>query len=132
MSMSDPIADMLTRVRNGQMAKKEFVAVPASKMKKSILDVLKGEGYIMGYTEDKDDAGHPVLNVELKYHNGAGVISEVKRMSRPGLRAYSGTHDIPMIRNGLGVVIVSTSQGVMTDMQAKDLNIGGELICSVF
>ena len=131
MSMTDPIADMLSRIRNGLHANKSHVEVPASKVKRNILEVLKAEGYIRGYEEVKD-AKHPTLLVELKYSGGQSVISEISRVSRPGLRAYSSAHDIPLIRNGLGILVVSTSQGVMTDTQAKEQHIGGELLCQVF
>ena len=131
MGMTDPIADMLSRIRNGLQAKKKHVLVPASKLKKSILDVMVEEGYIRGYA-DVADAKHPTLSVELKYSGGRPVISEISRMSRPGLRRYAGSKDIPMIRNGLGVAILSTSKGVMTDTQAKQDNLGGELLCQIF
>lgn len=131
MSMTDPIADMLSRVRNGLQAKKKTVEVPASKVKRSILTVLADEGYIRGFSE-VEGAKHPTLSVELKYSGGKSVISEISRFSRPGLRQYSGAKDIPMVANGLGVVVVSTSKGVMTDTQAKEQNLGGELLCKVF
>lgn len=131
MGMTDPIADMLTRIRNGLQARKQFVEVPASKLKKSILDVMVQEGYIRGYT-DLEGAKHPTLSVELKYSGGRPVITEISRKSRPGLRQYTGSKGIPMVRNGLGVSILSTSQGVMTDTQAKQGNLGGELICEIF
>ena len=130
MGMTDPIADMLTRIRNGLQARKKVVEVPASKLKKSILDVMVQEGYIRGYT-DVEGAKHPTLAVELKYSAGRPVISEISRVSRPGLRQYSGSKNIPMIRNGLGVSILSTSKGVMTDTQAKQDNLGGELLCKI-
>lgn len=131
MTMTDPIADMLSRIRNGLQAKKKFVEVPTSKVKNSILQVLTDEGYIRGFG-NVEDAKHPTLSVELKYSGGRSAISEISRFSRPGLRRYSKSDEIPMVRNGLGVVIVSTSKGVMTDTQAKDQNLGGELLCKVF
>lgn len=132
MTMTDPIADMLTRIRNGQQAKKETVLVPASGLKKSVLNVLKTEGYIRSFSEATDAAGHPALNVELKYQGDQGVISEISRVSRPGLRKYFSSHDLPRVRNGLGVAIVSTSKGVMGDADAREQNVGGEVLCTVF
>lgn len=131
MGMTDPIADMLARIRNGLQAKKKHVDVPASKLKKSILDVMVQEGYIRGYS-NVEGAKHPTLSVELKYSGGRPVISAISRMSRPGLRNYTSCKEIPMIRNGLGVAILSTSKGVMTDTQAKQDNLGGELLCEIF
>ena len=131
MTMTDPIADMLSRIRNGLQAKKKFVEVPTSKVKKSILNVLTDEGYIRGFS-DVEGAKHPTLSVELKYSGGRSVISEISRYSRPGLRQYSKPKEIPMVSNRLGIVVVSTSQGVMTDTQAKEQNLGGELLCKVF
>lgn len=130
MSMTDPIADMLSRIRNGHMAGKAKVNVPASRVKKSILDVLKAEGFILGYAEVAE-AKHPTVAVELKYYNGTPVIAEIARESRPGNRVYSASKEIPMNRNGLGITIVSTSKGVMTDTQARELNVGGEVLCRV-
>ncbi|MBI1362366.1 MAG: 30S ribosomal protein S8 [Proteobacteria bacterium] len=131
MAMTDPIADMLTRIRNGQMVRKSSVRMPASKLKLSILEVLKEEGYIIGYKE-VEGTKFPELEVELKYYAGKPVISEIERISKPGLRKYSAATDIPMVRNGLGVAILSTSRGVMTDAKARTMNVGGELICRVF
>ncbi|MAF32180.1 MAG: 30S ribosomal protein S8 [Magnetococcales bacterium] len=131
MTMTDPIADMLSRIRNGLQAKKKFVEVPTSKVKRSILNVLSEEGYIRGFS-DVEGAKFPTLSVELKYSGGRSVISEISRYSRPGLRQYSKSKEIPTVANGLGVVVVSTSQGVMTDTQAKEQNLGGELLCKVF
>ena len=129
MSMSDPIADMLTRIRNGQTAKKAEVAMPASKMKQSIAQVLKDEGYITDFTVSED--AKPELSVSLKYFDGKPVIESIKRISRPGLRIYKSTDELPKVLNGLGIVIVSTSKGMMTDRAARAAGIGGELICSV-
>jgi small subunit ribosomal protein S8 len=127
--MSDPIADMLTRIRNGQSAAKADVAMPASNMKQSIAQVLKDEGYINDFSVSQD--AKPQLTVSLKYHDGKPVIEKIQRMSRPGLRVYKSTNEIPKVLNGLGIVIVSTSKGMMTDRAARAAGIGGELICSV-
>jgi small subunit ribosomal protein S8 len=127
--MSDPIADMLTRIRNGQSAAKADVAMPASNMKQSIAQVLKDEGYINDFSVSED--AKPQLTVSLKYHDGKPVIEKIQRMSRPGLRVYKSTDEIPKVLNGLGIVIVSTSKGMMTDRAARAAGIGGELICSV-
>jgi small subunit ribosomal protein S8 len=129
--MTDPIADMLTRLRNGQMAGKQTVLVPASKMKRAILAVLSDEGYIGGFS-DHTESKHPTLEVELKYTGGKPVISEIFRVSTPGLRVYQKSVDIRSHNNGLGVTIVSTSKGVMTDFTARDKKLGGEIICRVF
>jgi len=131
MSMSDPIADMLTRIRNGQQAHKTEVSMSASKVKSAIADVLKKEGYIEGHkTADLD--GKPVLTVELRYHQGSRVIENIKRASRPGLRIYKSATDIPEVIGGLGVAIISTSKGVMSDREARGQGIGGELLCTVW
>lgn len=129
MSMSDPIADMLTRIRNGQSAAKAEVAMPASNMKKSIAQVLKDEGYIADFSVS-DDA-KPELSVSLKYYEGKPVIEKINRMSRPGLRVYKNKDELPKVLNGLGIVIISTSKGMMTDRAARAAGFGGELICSV-
>lgn len=131
MSMSDPIADFLTRIRNAQMAKLPQVSCPSSKIKVALSDVLQSEGYITGYSV-KDNGGKPEISVDLKYFRGKPVIEEIKRVSRPGLRNYRGQEDIPNIRAGLGVAILSTNKGLMTDKQAKAAGIGGELLCTVF
>jgi len=131
MSMSDPIADFLTRIRNAQMAQLPAVSSPSSKIKVAISEVLQGEGYINGYAVE-DNEGKPVINVDLKYFQGRPVIEEIKRVSRPGLRSYKGKEDIPKIRAGMGVAILSTSKGLMTDKQAHDAGIGGEILCTVF
>lgn len=131
MSMQDTLADMFTRIRNAQMAAKPSVAMPSSKMKLSVAKVLEGEGFISGYSVSGDDA-KPSLSIELKYFEGKPVIEEIKRASRPGLRLYKGKDELPKVRGGLGVSIVSTSKGVMTDKAAKAAGVGGEIICTVF
>lgn len=130
MSMSDPIADMLTRIRNGQMSEKISVRMPASKLKKAIAQVLKDEGYIEGFAERSAD-GLPEIEIALKYYAGRPVIEKIERVSRPGLRIYNGRNDLPRVMNGLGVAIVSTSQGVMTDRKARSIGVGGEVLCTV-
>lgn len=131
MSMSDPIADLLTRVRNAQMAKLPTVGMPSSKMKVAIAKVLQDEGYIVGYQVD-ENGGKPVLDIELKYFQGMPVIEEIKRASRPGLRSYKGKEDLPKVRAGLGISIMSTNKGLMTETQARAAGIGGEVLCTVF
>jgi len=128
--MSDPIADMLTRIRNAQRADKVVVAMPSSKVKVSIASVLKEEGYIEDFGV-RDEAGKPVLEVQLKYYAGRPVIEKIERVSRPGLRIYKGSQDLPKVMNGLGVAIVSTSRGVMTDRKARATGVGGEVLCVV-
>jgi small subunit ribosomal protein S8 len=128
--MSDPIADMLTRIRNGQAANKPSVQMPASKKKLAIAKVLKDEGYIIDYQQVEVD-GKPVLEIQLKYFQGRPVIEYVKRVSRPGLRIYKGRDELPRVRGGLGIAIVSTSKGVMTDREARKLGHGGEVIAYV-
>ncbi len=130
MSMSDPIADMLTRIRNAQGVQKTSVAMPSSKLKVAIASVLKDEGYIESYAV-AEDGGKPTLSIELKYYAGRPVIERIERVSRPGLRIYKGKSDIPSVMNGLGVTIVSTPQGVMTDRKARATGIGGEILCYV-
>ena len=130
MSMSDPIADMLTRIRNAQMVEKASVVMPSSKLKAAIAQVLKDEGYIDGYAI-KADGGKAELQIALKYYAGRPVIERIERVSRPGLRIYKGRHDIPQVMNGLGVAIVTTPQGVMTDRKARAAGIGGEVLCVV-
>lgn len=131
MSMSDPIADFLTRIRNAQMAKLPAVESPSSKIKVAISEVLQNEGYISGFSVSDED-GKPVINVDLKYYRGQPVIEEIKRVSRPGLRSYKGKDDLPKNRAGLGIAILSTNQGLMTDKQAEAAGIGGEVLCTVF
>ncbi|MEE4163614.1 MAG: 30S ribosomal protein S8 [Woeseiaceae bacterium] len=130
MTMTDPIADMLTRIRNGQKARKVSVTMPASKSKEAIAQVLQDEGYIAGYATDGEGAAKE-LTVELKYFEGAPVIERIERASRPGLRIYRGKDDLPRVLGGLGVAIVSTSAGVMSDARAREKGIGGEVICVV-
>jgi small subunit ribosomal protein S8 len=130
MSMTDPIADMLTRIRNAQQANKSDVTMPSSKVKVSIAEVLKDEGYITAYNVS-DAEGKAALSISLKYYEGKPVISQIDRVSRPGLRVYKSATDIPTVIGGLGVAIVSTSQGVMADRKAKALGQGGEILCAV-
>ena len=131
MSMSDPIADFLTRIRNAQMAKMPVVRCPSSRIKIAISKVLAEEGYIRGYVVTEEDR-KPVLEVGLKYHNNVPVIEELQRVSRPGLRSYKGKEDIPENRAGLGIAILSTNKGLMTDKQARAAGLGGEVLCTVF
>jgi len=128
--MQDPVADMLTRVRNAQTAKLTSTAMPSSGTKIAIAKVLKDEGYIAEYSVNED--GHPELTIELKYFEGRPVIEEIKRVSRPGLRQYIGKDDIPTVKGGLGIVIMSTNKGVMSDRAAREAGVGGEVLCSVF
>ena len=130
--MTDPIGDMLTRIRNGQRARKAQVNSPASKLRARLLDVLQREGYIRGYTRFEEDSGKPELQIELKYHDGEPVIREISRVSKPGRRVYSSIKDLPTIYNGLGISILSTPQGVMSDSEARLANVGGEVLCRVF
>jgi small subunit ribosomal protein S8 len=130
MSMSDPISDMLTRIRNAQAVQKAKVNIPASKVKTGIARVLKDEGYINDFRETEVD-GKPALEVTLRYMNGRGVIESMKRVSSPGLRQYRGKNDLPKIQNGLGVAVVSTSKGIMTDNAARAAGEGGEILCIV-
>jgi len=130
MSMTDPIADMLTRIRNAQAVRKTVVAMPASKVKKAIAQVLKDEGYIDGFAV-REAEGKPELEISLKYYAGAPVIERIERVSRPVLRIYKGRDDIPKVMNGLGGAIVSTSHGVMTDRKARATGVGGEVLCIV-
>ncbi|MFU1682065.1 30S ribosomal protein S8 [Phaeobacter piscinae] len=130
--MNDPIGDMLTRIRNSQMRGKSTVMTPASKLRAWVLDVLKQEGYIRGYEFATDAKGHPALEISLKYFDGEPVIRELKRVSKPGRRVYMGVNDIPSVRQGLGVSIVSTPKGVMSDASARAANVGGEVLCTVF
>jgi len=130
MSMTDPIADMLARIRNAQAAGKTVVNMPSSKLKASIAQVLKDEGYIEGFAVREGD-GKPQLDISLKYYAGQPVIEKIERVSRPGLRIYKGRDDLPKVMNGLGVAIVSTSKGVMTDRKARASGVGGEVLCIV-
>lgn len=130
MSMSDPIADMLTRIRNGQQARKVSVSMPAAKLKSSVAQVLQDEGYITGYATETVD-GKATLTITLKYFDGKPVIEKIQRVSRPGLRQYAGAKSIPEVLGGLGIAVVSTSHGVMTGRQASAQGFGGEIICTV-
>ncbi len=132
MSMNDPLGDMLTRIRNAQMRGKSTVVSPASKLRAWVLDVLSAEGYIRGYERTTDTNGMPALEISLKYYEGTPVIREIKRVSKPGRRVYMGVKEIPSVRNGLGVSIVSTPKGVMSDANARAANVGGEVLCTVF
>ena len=130
--MNDPLGDMLTRIRNAQMRGKSTVKTPASKLRAWVLDVLADEGYIRGYESATDERGHHAIEISLKYFDGTPVIRERKRVSTPGRRVYMGVKDIPQGRQGLGVSIVSTSKGVMSDAAARDAKVGGEVLCTVF
>ncbi|HUH58198.1 MAG TPA: 30S ribosomal protein S8 [Pseudomonadales bacterium] len=130
MSMQDPLSDMLTRIRNAQMAEKSVVTMPSSTLKQAVANVLKSEGYITDFQISSDVK--PSLTIELKYFEGRPVIEEIKRVSRPGLRQYNAANGLPKVRAGLGVAIVSTSKGVMTDRAARAAGVGGEVLCSVF
>ena len=130
--MNDPIGYMLTRIRNAQMRGKSTVSTPASKLRGWVLDVLTAEGYIRGYEAGTDERGHPTLEISLKYYEGTPVIRELKRVSKPGRRVYMGVKDIPSVRQGLGLSIVSTPKGVMSDANARAANVGGEVLCTIF
>ena len=130
--MNDPVGDMLTRIRNAQMRGKSTVSTPASKLRTWVLDVLADEGYIRGYEKTTSTDGHGAIEISLKYFDGVPVIRELKRVSKPGRRVYLGVKDIPQVRQGLGVSIVSTPQGVMSDANARAKNVGGEVLCTVF
>jgi small subunit ribosomal protein S8 len=130
--MNDPLGDMLTRIRNAQMRGKSTVRTPASKLRAWVLDVLKDEGYIRGYENVTSASGHQELEISLKYADGQPVIRELKRISKPGRRVYSGVREIPHVRNGLGISVVSTPKGVMSDAAARAANVGGEVLCRVF
>jgi len=132
MTMTDPLADMLTRIRNGITAKKLVVECPYSNLKTSVLDVLLKEGFIRGFSSKKNDQGLNIIFIELKYFDGKSVIKEIRRKSKPGLRNYSSSKGLDRVYGGLGISIVSTSRGVMTDHEARQKNIGGEVLCSVF
>ena len=131
MALTDPLGDMLTRIRNGQQAKKDSVLSPASKLRANVLEVLQREGYIRGYSEDTSGK-HPALRIELKYFEGEPAIKHVARVSKPGRRVYASVKALPRINNGLGISILSTPKGVMADHDARDANVGGEIICTVF
>ena len=131
MALTDPLGDMLTRIRNGQRAKKDSVLSPASKLRARVLEVLQREGYIRGFSEDATGQ-HPALRIELKYFEGEPAIKHVARVSKPGRRVYSGSKELPVIRNGLGITIVSTPRGVLSDAEARAQNVGGEVLAEVF
>jgi small subunit ribosomal protein S8 len=132
MSMSDPLGDLLTRIRNGQRARKATVSSPASRLRANVLEVLKREGYIRGYSAVELRAGVNELSVELKYHEGQPVIREIQRVSKPGRRVYAKIADLNKVHNGLGISILSTPRGVMSDAEARAANVGGEILCEVF
>lgn len=132
MAMTDPLGDMLARIRNGQRANKSSIKSPASKLRMNVLEVLKREGYIRGYSKSDVRPGVSELTIELKYHEGKGVISEIKRVSTPGRRVYSGIESLQRVANGLGIAILSTPRGVMSDTEARTANVGGEVLCQVF
>jgi len=131
MALTDPLGDMLTRIRNGQSARKDSVTTPASKLRARVLDVLQREGYIRGYSEEALGK-HPGIRIELKYFEGQPAIKHVARVSKPGRRVYSGSKELPIVRNGLGITIVSTPRGVLSDGEARDQNVGGEVLAEVF
>jgi len=132
MAMTDPLGDMLTRIRNGAARRKPSVTTPASKLRARVLDVLQAEGYIRGYSEVEFDNGKSEISIELKYYEGAPVIREIARVSKPGRRVYVSVKSIPQVANGLGITILSTPKGVMADHEAREQNVGGEVLCSVF
>ncbi len=132
MTVTDPIADMLARIRNAHMRGKATVRMPASRMRERVLQVLKDEGYIRGFERIDLGGGKADIEVELKYYDGEPVIREITRVSKPGRRVYTSVEDMPLVYNGLGIAILSTSRGVMSDAQARELNVGGEVICTVF
>ena len=132
MSLQDPLADLFSRIRNAQLRQNKIVTSPLSKMRENILEVLKNEGYIRGYARTKHSSGREELDIELKYDESGPVISNITRISKPGRRVYSGVERIPFVHNGLGISIISTSQGVMSDTDAREKKIGGEIICRVF
>jgi len=132
MSMTDPVGDMLTRIRNGQRARKSTISSPASRLRSNILEVLKREGYIRGYSSQELRPGVNELEIELKYHEGDPVIREIARVSKPGRRVYSGIKDLSRVYNGLGIAILSTPRGVLSDTEARKFNVGGEVLCQVF
>ena len=132
MTMTDPLGDMLTRIRNAQRARMSVVSSPASKLRSNVLEVLRREGYIRGFSESQMRKGLHELRIELKYHEGEPVIKEIKRVSTPGRRVYSKIKDLPRVYNGLGIAILSTPQGVMSDSEARAANVGGEVLCRVF
>jgi small subunit ribosomal protein S8 len=131
MTMTDPLGDMLTRIKNGQAARKDSVVTPASKLRISVLEVLQREGYIRGWSNDEMQS-HPAVRIELKYFEGQPAIRELRRVSKPGRRVYSGVASLPRVKNGLGITIISTPKGVLSDAEARAQNVGGEVLCQVF
>ncbi len=132
MTMTDPLGDMLTRIRNGQQARKTKITSPASRLRTNVLEVLKREGFIRGFSQQKIRTGISEIEIELKYHDGDPVIREISRVSTPGRRVYSGVKDLPRVYDGLGISILSTPRGVLSDSEARDQNVGGEILCQVF
>ena len=132
MSMTDPLGDMLTRIRNGQRARKNRIVSPASKLRNNVLDVLKREGYIRDFSQRELRPGISEIEIQLKYHDGEPVIREISRVSKPGRRIYSKIQDLQRVYNGLGIAILSTPRGVLSDNEARDQNVGGEILCQVF
>ena len=132
MSMNDPLSDMIARIKNAAMRKRSKVSTPASKLRGRVLDVLQDEGYIRGYALVEEAGEHPTFEIELKYFDGEPVIAEISRVSKPGRRVYVSVKSIPQVANGLGITILSTPKGVMADHQAREENVGGEVLCSVF
>ena len=132
MTLTDPLGDMLTRIRNAQMRRRDVVRTPASSLRAHVLDVLKAEGYIRGYSEETNENGLPEFAIELKYSESEPVIREIQRVSKPGRRVYASVKNIPVVGNGLGVSILSTPKGVMADHQAREQNVGVEVLCSIF
>jgi small subunit ribosomal protein S8 len=132
MALSDPLGDMLTRIRNGQRASKGAVRSPASGLRRNVLEVLRREGYIRGYETVEVGLGKAELSIELKYHNGEPVIRELRRVSTPGRRVYAGLKELPSVYNGLGIAILSTPRGVVSDAEAREMRVGGEILCTVF
>ena len=132
MAINDPIGDLITRIRNAQMRRHTVMSVPASKLRGWVLDVLSDEGYIRGYARVEKEGEAPIFEVELKYFEGTPVIQKIKRISKPGRRVYSSVRDLSSVRNGLGISIVSTPKGVMSDAAARDANVGGEVLCEVY
>ena len=132
MTMTDPLGDMLTRIRNGQRARKSKVTSPASRLRTNVLEVLKREGFIRGFSQHEVRRGISEIEIELKYHEGDPVIREISRVSKPGRRVYSGIRDLPRVYDGLGISILSTPRGVLSDSEARDQNVGGEVLCRVF
>ena len=132
MNLSDPVGDLLARIRNGQQARMSAIRSPSSKLRRNLLEVLKREGFIRGYSSHEMRPGITELEIELKYYDGQPVIQEIKRVSKPGRRVYSKIKELPRFRNGLGVTILSTPRGVMSDSEARDANVGGEVLCRIF